>query len=100
MERTDDTSEEIRERRGERRREETGAKRERRGERRERRGEKREERRQDDPGPKFPDWCRVWGVIILAMYVSRVRIRIRRSYSALNWQELTERCCWENDQSE
>ena len=70
--------------RGERgeRRVETGEKREERGEGRgEERGEekrkRREERRQDDPGPKFPDWWRAWGVIIFAIYVSRVRIRVR-----------------------
>ena len=49
-------------------------------EKRDERREKREERRQDDPGPKFPDWCRAWGVIIFAMYVSRVRMRVRGSY--------------------
>ena len=42
--------------------------------RRERRGERSEDRkgkrREDDPGPKYSDWFRVWGVIILAVYVS------------------------------
>ena len=27
-------------------------------------------RREDDPGPKYPDWFRAWGVTILAVYVS------------------------------
>ena len=26
--------------------------------------------REDDPGPKYSDWFRTWGVIILAVYVS------------------------------
>ena len=43
---------------------------------------RREERRQDEPGPTFPDWCRARGVIIFAMYVSRVRTRVRASYQA------------------
>ena len=68
------------ERRGERRGERREERRERREERQRERGERREERRQDDPGPKFPDWCRAWGVIIFAMYVPRVRIRVRGSY--------------------
>ena len=89
---------EKREARGEERREEReegrGVRREERGEERgeereegrEERGEKRymrrEERRHDDPGPTVPDWCRVKGVIIFAMYVSRVRTRVRASNQA------------------
>ena len=79
---------EANEERGKRReeREERGGEKrtERKGERREQRGEKREkrkeERRQDDPGPKFPHWCRTWGVVIFAMYVSRVRVAVRGSH--------------------
>ena len=40
------------------------------------------------PGPKFPDWCGTLGIIILAIYVSRVCIRVRESYRAsytANW---------------
>ena len=47
----------------------------------ERRGEERRgERREDDPGLKFPDWRHAWGVVIFAMYVSRVCVRVRGSY--------------------
>ena len=68
--------EDRRERRGER-----GEERDERRERGERRGRgERRERREDDPRLKFPDWCRVWGVVMFAMYVSRVCIRVRGSY--------------------
>ena len=53
----------------------------------EERGERREERgegREDDPGPKSPDWFRMWGVIIIAVDVSRVCIRVRGSYQVFN----------------
>ena len=56
--------------------------------RREEKRKRREERRQDDPGPKLPDSCRAWGVIIFAMYVSRVRIRVRGSYEFFLWVPL------------
>ena len=70
-----------REERREERREVRGERREVRGERRgERREEKREKRREDDLGPTIPVWCRVWGVIISAVYVSRVCIRVRGSH--------------------
>ena len=104
-ERREERGEETRgeERRGEERRgEERGERREERGEEREEREqredrterrEKREsrredrterrERREDDPGLKFPDWCRAWGVVILAMYVSRVCARVSGSYQVL-----------------
>ena len=74
-ERGEEREEEIRERREERR--------ERREERRESREEKRnwrEDRREDDPRPKFPDWCHSWSVIIFATYVSRVCIPVCGSY--------------------
>ena len=78
-EKREERREERREGRRERREErgEEGGeqeRRERREKRRERKGERSEDRRgkrrEDDPGPKFPDWFRAWGVIILAMYVS------------------------------
>ena len=68
--------EEISERRVER----TGGRREMRGKRR----EQKRERREDDHGPKFPDWCRAWGVSIFAMYVACVCIRVRRSYQVFS----------------
>ena len=43
-------------------------------------GERRGESREYDPGPKFPDSLCSWGVILFAMYVSRVCIRVRGSY--------------------
>ena len=36
--------------------------------------------REHDPGPKSPDWFRAWGVSMIALYVSRVCIRVRGSY--------------------
>ena len=84
------------ERRREERREESGETRQERRERREERGEERgerreerregrgeKERREDDPGPKFLDWCHTWGAILFAMDVSRVCIRARGSYQVL-----------------
>ena len=54
-----------------------------RGEGREKRRERRGERREDDPGPESPDWFRAWGVIVIAVYASRVCIRVRGSYQAI-----------------
>ena len=97
-ERREEGGEKMKEKRGERgekrereRGEERGLRREERRERRGGRGQEREERgeerreeqeekRVDEPGLKFPDWCDAWGVIIFAMYVSRVSIRVRGSY--------------------
>ena len=55
--------------------------REKREERREERGEKqkREEVR-ERTGPKSPDWFHAWGDKMIAVYVSRVCIRVRGSY--------------------
>ena len=56
--------------------------------RREGKRKRRVERRQDDPGPKLPDWSRAWSVMIFAIYVSRVRIRVRGSYQFFLWVPL------------
>ena len=50
------------------RREERREERERGEEERARTGE--EKRKEDHPGPRYPDWFRAWGVVILAVYVS------------------------------
>ena len=61
------------------RREKRGEKREGRGEEGERRGKRGEEkaeereRREDDPGPKFPDWCRALGFVIFATFQDEIR---------------------------